>query len=137
MGVRRALPLAILALLSVGTPLNAQERGTPPKEAEVFSLEPVTVTAPWPLIPPQYKEVHTPPYPEAARAREKEGTVFLLLLVRPDGSVGAVKVQKSSGHRLLDEAATQAAKTWTFIPARRGPAPIEAWAEVPVKFELK
>jgi protein TonB len=50
--------------------------------------------------------------------------------------VGEVKVRKSSGNQVLDEAATSGARAWTFVPARRGPNSIEAWVEVPVEFKL-
>ncbi|MFQ5829278.1 MAG: energy transducer TonB [Candidatus Methylomirabilia bacterium] len=127
----RALVATLLIATLSGPAVQAQAA------EEVFSLDPVTITAPWPLIPPQYKDVPKPPYPEAARARETEGTVFLLLQVLPDGRVGEVKVKKSSGSRLLDEAAVKAASSWTFTPARRGPTPVEALVEAPVKFELR
>ncbi|MFQ5899488.1 MAG: energy transducer TonB [Candidatus Methylomirabilia bacterium] len=103
----------------------------------MFSLEPVTVTARSPVIPPRYKDVTKPAYPEAARVREQEGTVVLLVKVRPDGSVGEVKIRQTSEERLLDQAAVSAAWKWAFIPARRGPKSVEAWVEVSVKFELE
>jgi len=132
------LASAVFLMTLFGSGLvGGEQPGATAKEDEVFSLEPVTVTAPWPLIPPQYKDIRKPPYPEAARLRELEGTVLLLLKVRPDGSVGERKIHKPSGTPLLDDAAVKAARHGTFIPARRGPRPVEAWVEVPVKFELK
>lgn len=139
MGPRRIGPLLTLLLLGAGAPLCAQEpgRGAPPSGEYVFSLESVVVTAPWPVIPPQYKEIARPSYPEPARRREQEGTVILLLRVGVDGHVEEAQLHQSSGHRLLDEAALEAARAWTFVPARQGPRPVEAWVHVPVRFELK
>jgi protein TonB len=117
-----AFAVTLVALL--GSPSAAAQE-------QVIPLAPVEVTAPWPLIPPRYKEVPEPPYPEGARAREEEGAVALLVRVRPGGGVGEVKVQKSSGNPLLDEPAVKGAKVWTFIPARQGPTPVEVWVGCP------
>lgn len=135
---RRILGSAVFVTTLFGSALvGAEQPGVTAKENKVFSLEPVTVTAPWPHVPPQYKVISKPPYPEAARVREQEGTVLLLLKLGADGHVGDVRIQKASGKPLLDDAAAKAARDWTFIPARQGAKPVEAWVEVPVKFELK
>jgi protein TonB len=99
-------------------------------------MAPIEVTSPWVVVPPSVKNAPKPPYPEIARRRDEQGNVLLLLRVRADGAVGEVKVRKSSGNPALDEAAASGARTWTFVPARRGPTPIEAWVEVPVEFKL-
>jgi len=54
-----------------------------------------------------------------------------------DGRVGEVKVKRSTGVPVLDEAAERAIKTWTFEPGQRGPTPVASWVEVPVRFSLK
>lgn len=128
--------IVLVGLLESAT-AQAQTPGATPKGEEVFSVDPVVVTAPWPLVPPQLKNISKPPYPEPARAREQQGTVLLLLKVRPDGKVAEVKVQETSGYGILDEAAATAAWNWTFVPATQGPKHVEAWVQVPVKFELK
>jgi protein TonB len=103
---------------------------------EPVRLPPVEVTAPHPIRPPRLREVTQPPYPEAARRQGVEGTVILLVKVLADGRAGEVKVKGSSGSAFLDDAALTAARGWKFVPAMRGPVPVEAWVEVPVKFEL-
>lgn len=139
---RRHLVAAAIIVLVSSVPVGGQLLGAeepprkPAEEPEVFSLEPVVVSAPWPITPPRYKDIRKPPYPEAARARGQEGTVLLGLLVRADGTVGEVKIEQSSGH-LFDAAAVEAARTWTFIPGRQGPRAIELWVSVPVKFKLQ
>lgn len=70
-----------------------------------------------------------------ARAEAVGGTVVLKVLVRADGTVGAVEVVRSSGHAHLDEVAASSAWSWVFRPATRDGAPIDAWAVVPVRFE--
>ncbi len=46
-------------------------------------------------------------YPEEARERDITGRVRVEALVRPDGSLGGVRVLESSGHEILDAAAKQ------------------------------
>jgi len=44
-------------------------------------------------------------YPEQARRRELYGNLRLLVVLRPDGSLERVDILKSSGHKVLDDAA--------------------------------
>jgi protein TonB len=50
--------------------------------------------------------------------------------------VDAVEVQKSSGHKLLDEEAMATVRAWQFTPSKRGTTPIDGWATVPIEFKL-
>jgi periplasmic protein TonB len=66
----------------------------------------------------------TPVYPKDALDEGLEGTVSLAVAVAGDGSVTKVTVAKSSGHRLLDEAALRALKRgWAFQPALKSGKP--------------
>jgi periplasmic protein TonB len=107
--------------------------------------------APEPAPPPVVKEeplveakggvghLNNPPpeYPDFAADQGLEGTVVLRVKVLPNGKPGEVKVKKSSGHGILDEAAVAAAKRWAFTPAKRGSTPVEGWAIFPVEFKLQ
>ncbi|MDH5632275.1 MAG: TonB family protein [Gammaproteobacteria bacterium] len=44
-------------------------------------------------------------YPEAARQRDLAGDLVLDVALKPDGSLHALDVRRSSGHKLLDDAA--------------------------------
>ena len=78
-----------------------------------------------------------PPYPEMARARSWEGEVVLKVRVAATGRAEAVAVKRSSGRRLLDDAAIEAVKGWTFVPATQGGVAIPGWVEVPLVFKLQ
>ena len=82
--------------------------------------------------------LHNPPprYPLVARRNGEQGTVTLKVLVTPDGTPASVAVEHTSGSTRLDEAATEAVRTWRFIPARRGTHAVEAWLLVPIVFRL-
>ncbi|HSH13616.1 MAG TPA: energy transducer TonB, partial [Desulfurivibrionaceae bacterium] len=86
---------------------------------------------------PIYRENPQPEYPSLARRRQLEGTVVLEVLVGAAGTVGGLKVQQSSGHRLLDEAALKGVKGWRFEPGRRGAAAVAMKVLVPVRFFLR
>ncbi|UCH53636.1 MAG: energy transducer TonB [Pseudomonadota bacterium] len=46
-------------------------------------------------------------YPEEAKRRGLQGSLVLDVTVRADGSVGSIAVRRSSGYKLLDDAATR------------------------------
>jgi len=85
---------------------------------------------------PRYDINPRPAYPEVARRRGLEGTVVLTVRVRGDGGVGEVKLARTSGFDVLDQAALQAVVGWQFIPGRRGDQPMEMEVRVPVRFQL-
>ncbi|SRR5712664_1862603 len=56
-----------------------------------------------------------PEYPVLAHAHQYQGTVTLEIFVDADGKITSVKVQKSSGYTILDDAALKAVKErWRF-----------------------
>ncbi|MNU05823.1 Gram-negative bacterial tonB protein [compost metagenome] len=62
--------------------------------------------------------------------------MLLDVYILPDGSVGELKLNTSSGFARLDDAALSAVRHWRFVPARRGDAPIPYWYVQPVTFSL-
>lgn len=77
-----------------------------------------------------------PSYPAQAIRQRHEGKVVLLVLVAADGTPKEIKVADSSGHHELDRAAVNTAWKWRFHPGSRDGVPIEAWARVPIDFQL-
>jgi len=86
---------------------------------------------------PLYRRNPPPRYPQLARKRKYQGVVVLEVLVSRDGSVGGVKVFKSSGYAILDKSAIKSVKKWEFEPGRRGNNKVDRWIRVPVRFQLK
>lgn len=78
-----------------------------------------------------------PFYPLAARQRGMQGLVILHVEVDMRGKVSHIELKKSSGYRLLDNAAVSSVKRWQFIPARKDNKAIVSLVEVPIRFELK
>lgn len=75
-----------------------------------------------------------PEYPPAALRQGWGGTVILRVRVLASGAPESVTVKKSSGKKVLDDAAINAAMKWTFVPSKRGSTPIDGWATVPMTF---
>jgi protein TonB len=86
---------------------------------------------------PNYKENSPPAYPLLARRRNYEGTVMLDVLVRQDGTVGSIRLARSSGHRSLDQSAMRGVRKWTFHPGKREGEGVDMWVKVPIRFRLK
>ncbi len=84
-----------------------------------------------------YIDAPIPDYPRIAMRKGWEGTVLLQVRVDARGRPVSVQVLRSSGHRVLDEAARRAVSThWRFRPALRDGLPVEAVGKVPVAFSL-
>ncbi len=85
----------------------------------------------------EYASAPAPAYPPEALARELEGTVMLKVLVDVDGSPLSVEIERSSGHRRLDDAARrQVLRKWKFRPAIKDGQAIQVYGIVPVSFTL-
>ena len=76
-----------------------------------------------------------PQYTEGARKAHVQGTVLLWLIVRADGTVGDIKVEKSLDKE-LDENAIASVKRWRFIPAEKNGESVAVEAHIEVTFHL-
>jgi periplasmic protein TonB len=148
----KAVPRARITPRAEPAPITAAAEPAPaPAPAPVLALpanpgaaqvaarpaEPVPV----PVTPPSFSAAYlsnpAPPYPIAARHRHEEGLVLLEVLVSESGVPKEVRVSKSSGFSLLDEAAVEAVKGWKFNPAREGERPVAGGLLVPIRFRLE
>ena len=126
-------------------PVQQTEPTAPAPTAQPVQTTPVQTTpvaevpAPAaPLTPPRTDAAHlnnpAPQYPSLSRRLGEQGKVLLDVYILPDGSVGEIKLNQSSGFPRLDNAALQAVKTWKYVPAKRGDKPIPFWYVQPVSF---
>lgn len=89
------------------------------------------------LIPPtQPRAVHTPPpvYPDELACYGQGGTTDLIMEIGVDGSPHELRIERSSGHPQLDQAALDAVAGWEFAPGTRGGEPVARDLRVPVTF---
>ena len=86
---------------------------------------------------PQVVKRVPPKYPESARKRGQQGTVFLQALVNRQGRPAKVSVLPGKGLAPdLDRAALEAVRQWEFTPAKAKGKPVEIHVTIPVKFLL-
>ena len=83
-----------------------------------------------------YLQNPAPKYPGLAQRQGWEGTVWLHVLVKSDGTPAQIDLEKSSGRKTLDDAALAAVKNWRFVPAKRGETAVDGWVSVPLEFKL-
>jgi len=107
-----------------------------PAPAPVAAPPPVVEKVTEPRAGADYLHNPAPEYPEIAIERGWEGKVLVKVHVKPDGNPDTVKVAKSSGKPVLDDAAVKTVKRWSFVPAKRGNTPIAGWVTVPISFNL-
>jgi TonB family protein len=79
-----------------------------------------------------------PDYTAEAKAAMIQGTVLLDCVVRADGRVGDVKIERSLDADLgLDREAVNAMKQWEFKPGTRDGRPVDTHVHVEIRFALK
>ncbi|MDR1453161.1 MAG: energy transducer TonB [Candidatus Margulisbacteria bacterium] len=72
-----------------------------------------------------------PRYPPLALLRRWQGETTLLLYINKNGAIDRVFLEKSSGHKILDEAALNTAAAWRFSSLNRN-----IQVRFPVRFVL-
>ncbi len=109
--MKRAAVCALAALVLGWPSLSA--RANQSADDEVFSVGRG-------IDPPVPVKTVKPKYTEEGRKAKIEGFVVLRAVVRKDGTVDAVAVERSLDAKFgLDDAAIDAARQWIFEPARR------------------
>ncbi|KQN75924.1 peptidase M56 [Duganella sp. Leaf61] len=78
-----------------------------------------------------------PEWPAAAVAQQRTGKVVLGFLIAADGKVKSSKVEQSSGHADLDQAARTAIEKCSFIPATTAGKPVASWLKMMYDWNLK
>jgi protein TonB len=78
-----------------------------------------------------------PEYPVPDIRAGHEGTVWLTIEILPNGRVGAVRIDKSSGFERLDASAVREARKWRMQPGTQDGIAIPMYKRVPVTFQLK
>lgn len=97
------------------------------------AVAPASAVAQAALAPLRPADAVPPPlyYPPEAVARGLEGEALVTVSLDASGSVTAARLERGSGHAILDEAALRAARTLRGLPGGRGEA------SLPVRFRLK
>ncbi|MDO8415177.1 MAG: energy transducer TonB [Agitococcus sp.] len=93
-----------------------------------FSLPSVFAADKAPVLDKSSCEAAT--YPKAALMNEESGTVSVAVLVSTDAKVVEVKIDKSSGSKTLDKAASKIYSTCKYSAGQKDGKPEQGWAKV-------
>ena len=75
-------------------------------------------------------------YPPLLRDAGIGGTVRVYFFINERGLVEQVRLDQSSGHAALDEAALNVAGAYEFSPARNDDEPVPVWVSFPITFQV-
>jgi protein TonB len=89
-----------------------------------------------PQLDPRYPFTE-PEYPGSEIRQGHEGTVLLALHILPNGRVGEVRIEESSGYARLDDSAAREARKWRMKAGTSDGTAMAMWKRVPIKFQLK
>ena len=113
-------------------PVSTPTPAAPPAPPAPVVSEKVTA----PTAGADYLNNPEPEYPDIAMDNGWEGKVLMKVHVQPDGKPDTITVTKSSGQKVLDDAAVKTVHKWSFVPAMRGDTPVAGWVTVPITFNL-
>ena len=83
-------------------------------------------------------DVHnpSPEYPEMAVFLGYQGSSVIRIKVSVEGLSTGVEIVRSSGHKILDEAAAKALRQWRFTPVKHGNGPMSDSVIISVDYVL-
>lgn len=119
---------------TAATPASSQKSAPVAEPRPVAKATTGETTQP---VPAGGSSTPKPAYPELARKRNQEGTVNIRCQVDSTGAVKEVSLAKSSGFRLLDEAALKTVRQWKFKPGKKDGINVAGTIIVPVQFKLR
>lgn len=126
------------APIPAATPKPQTPKPKPPAAAKKPPAQQAARPAPQRMVKarPDVSRNQPPRYPESARRAKQEGRAMVRATVSADGRVQSVKIQRSSGHAILDRAALDAVRRWRFIPQQVNGQNSASEVDVPVNFFL-
>ena len=119
-------------------PISVAAPPASPSPARAASAKQVTAQGGGAVVSaqPRYHTNPRPDYPIPSLRRREEGIVLLNVQVQANGTPAAISLNRSCGHPLLDRAALDAVRRWTFEPARAAGVPVSSLVVIPVRFSL-
>lgn len=76
-------------------------------------------------------------YPQLLKDARIGGTVNVWFFLDTDGRVLETRIQRSSGHPQLDEAALRVAEAMRFSPALNRDKEVQVWVQFPIIFQVR
>jgi len=113
---------------TIGDTKNGKHVGDGPDEVGIYSRG-LGMTKPIPIYTPE------PDFTDEARKLHIQGQVVLHVIIEPDGRVTHMRVLRSLGFG-LDEQAMKAVTNWKFKPSTKDGKAIPVWIDIEVSFQL-
>ena len=133
---KAAIPVLGLAAACLGVYAHASVRGEPdPDRTSNSSAQAAIVAGGAPVA--LFSSCKKPVWPRAALAAGRTGTVTLGFNISVDGKPVASRVDKSSGHDDLDQAARAGIEQCRFRPGTKNGKPVETWMKMQYVWMLK
>ena len=121
-------PAASLQASGASLPAVPPTPGTTPAPARVYQTNEVDTK-------PEVLAQVAPIYPPDAEAQKVQDVVVLQVLVDAAGRPQTIRVLRGSRKSgLLDGAATESVRQWTFKPAMKNGRPVACWFNIGVPF---
>jgi len=114
----------VLVLAFAGSPARADELALN-QEMDTIKVD----------VPVSVVERTNPVYPDSAKKKGLEGTVYVQVFVDTAGMPTKAKVVKSD-NPLFDRPSLDAIRNWRFTPAQVGGKPVGVWVTVPFRYKL-
>ena len=76
-------------------------------------------------------------YPPLLRDAGIGGTVRVYFFINEQGVAEQVRLEESSGHAALDDAALNVAGVYAFEPALNDETPVPVWVQFPITFQVR
>ena len=76
-------------------------------------------------------------YPATLRQVGIGGTVSVLFYIDGEGRVQETRIERSSGHAALDQAALAVSTVYRFSPALNRDRAVAVWVSIPITFEVR
>jgi protein TonB len=139
---QRTLPATATQTAPAASETAAPVASAAPTQAPAAASTPAPPPAPAPArtsvsVASYAASNRRPVYPRMSRMNDEQGTVVLRVLVKEDGSAGAVELKASSGYPLLDDSALSTVRTWRFNPATVNDKPVAEWYQLSIPFKLQ
>ena len=127
-----ALNLQGIALEPAAANISLDFKVTPDAAdaSRIFNFEQVDIA-------PEPVSKVLPVYPLKARILGIEGSVELVFVVRPDGSVERIRIESASPEGMFERVAVAAVGKWKYSPAKKDGVNVSSWVRLPLKFTLQ
>lgn len=114
----------------------------PPESIEEVDISEAPTFTPFTVAPEilnrsEIQQALTLSYPKLLRSAGIGGQVFVYFFIDEEGIVRQTRIDTSSGHKALDDAALQVAGLYRFSPALNRDQRVPVWVRFPIIYQVR